>query len=126
MRNLAAQFRAVADETRLLMLALLLRHDELCVCDFVYVLDITQSKASRHLRYLANAGFLEDRRDGVWSHYRISHKPDAAHREILNAVGSLVGDRRLAALDKKLARWLKEKGCGPLAGTLNLAADSSR
>lgn len=65
MRNLASVFRALADETRLQMLALIMKYEELCVCDFVNVLEITQSKASRHLRYLLNAGFLQDRREAV-------------------------------------------------------------
>ena len=72
MREIADIFKALADETRLQMLTFLLERDELCVCDFVGALDITQSKASRHLRYLYNCGLLADRRDGVWIHYRIS------------------------------------------------------
>jgi DNA-binding transcriptional ArsR family regulator len=45
--------------------------DELCVCDIMGVLSITQSKASRHLRYLFNAGLVTDRREGLWKYYRI-------------------------------------------------------
>ena len=59
---LANLFKALADETRLRILALLTDCDELCVCDIEQVLSITQSKASRHLRYLANVGLVEGRR----------------------------------------------------------------
>ncbi len=52
MRGLAQVFRALADETRLEMLALVMSHGELCVCDLEQVLGISQSKSSRHLRYL--------------------------------------------------------------------------
>ena len=72
MRDLADTFKALSDETRLQMMALLLENDELCVCDFVGALGLTQSKASRHLRYLYNAGLVRDRREGVWMHYRLS------------------------------------------------------
>ena len=52
MIDFATCFTALADPTRLQMLALLLRRGELRVCDFVETLAITQSKASRHLRHL--------------------------------------------------------------------------
>src|SRR5665254_8576 len=78
-RELASMFKALGDETRLEMLALLVQRDELCVCRFEEALGITQSKASRHLRYLLNAGLVTDRRDAVWVHYRcLLYTSDAA------------------------------------------------
>jgi ArsR family transcriptional regulator, arsenate/arsenite/antimonite-responsive transcriptional repressor len=52
MKYEARVFRSLADETRLSILCLLMQHEELCVCDIMGVSEITQSKASRHLRYL--------------------------------------------------------------------------
>jgi ArsR family transcriptional regulator, arsenate/arsenite/antimonite-responsive transcriptional repressor len=72
MREEARLFKALADETRLKILWLLIGQEELCVCDIMGVLGITQSKASRHLRYLFNAGLVTDRREGLWMYYRIS------------------------------------------------------
>lgn len=65
MRRTAELLKALGDETRLKMLWLMLNHRELCVCDFVEVLQITQSKASRHLRNLYHAGLVNDRRAGL-------------------------------------------------------------
>lgn len=94
MKGIANMLKALADETRLNMIALLLKKGELCVCDFVSVLGITQSKASRHLRYLANAGLLDDRREAVWVYYKIADKLSAEHKTILKAVaGICCGDR---------------------------------
>ena len=73
---LSDTFKALSDETRLRIMTLLMEHEELCVCDFVGALGETQSKISRHLRYLYHAGLVEDRREGLWMHYRIS--PDLA------------------------------------------------
>lgn len=112
MRNLVSIFRALADETRLQMLALALNHEELCVCDFVNVLDITQSKASRHLRYLLNAGFLSDRRETVWSYYRIADSLDSEHEAILKTLREIIGDEQFSELEQKLSVWLKHKTCG--------------
>ena len=89
MRTLEKIFKALADETRLKILALLLKRGELCVCEFEGVLKITQSKSSRHLRYLLHAGLVEDRRDGLWVHYRIARNPSPEHRIILKALKAL-------------------------------------
>ena len=72
MRSTAQFFKVLSDEARLKMLWLLFNHEELCVCDFVAALEITQSKASRHLAYLRNVGLVEDRRDGVWMYYTLA------------------------------------------------------
>jgi DNA-binding transcriptional ArsR family regulator len=52
MRTEAKLFKALADETRLKILWLLMEQKELCVPEFTGVLDITQSRASRHLHSL--------------------------------------------------------------------------
>jgi len=70
-KNASQFFKALADETRLKMLWLLLNHKELCVCDITEALDITQSKASRHLATLRHAGLVVDRREAAWSYYSI-------------------------------------------------------
>ena len=110
MRDLAIAFSALADTTRLQMLALLLRHGELCVCDFVETLGISQSKASRHLRTLWNARLLEDRRAGLWVHYRISRTLGAERETLVKTLGRLLAGRDLEDLDQRLAAWLKRKG----------------
>ena len=71
MNELAKALKALSEETRLQIAALLIWQGELCVCDVEGVLGITQSKASRHLRYLLNAGLVKNRRAGVWMHYYI-------------------------------------------------------
>jgi ArsR family transcriptional regulator len=102
MRNLSELFKALSDETRLQMLALLLRRGELCVCDFVEALGITQSKVSRHLRYLAHAGLVRDRREAVWVYYRVRPDPEADPAAVLDAIGPLLAGRDLAELERRL------------------------
>ena len=110
--NPATLFQALADGTRLQMLSLLRRHGELCVCDLENVLGITQSKASRHLRYLFNAGLVEDRRVAVWIHYRIAENLNPAQTMILDSMETLLDPRLVKALDSKLAAWVKQKNGG--------------
>lgn len=118
MRRLAMVFKALADETRLRMMGLLLRHRELCVCDFVEVLGITQSKASRHLRYLLHAGLVDDRRAGLWVYYRRADELGPDPRVVVRDLRALLTKERLAELEEQLGRWLRRKaaaGCAPCA-----------
>ncbi|MCX6702705.1 MAG: metalloregulator ArsR/SmtB family transcription factor, partial [Candidatus Wolfebacteria bacterium] len=61
MRKLAKTFKALSDETRLRILNVLLER-ECCVCEVMQVLDLTQSRTSRHLITLCDTGFLKFRR----------------------------------------------------------------
>jgi ArsR family transcriptional regulator, arsenate/arsenite/antimonite-responsive transcriptional repressor len=109
MINPAALFRAMADETRLHMLILIRQHKELCVCDLEHVLEIGQSKASRHLRYLLNAGLVTDRREAVWIYYRIASNLTADQTALLNSMERLVDPDKIRELNQKLALWREEK-----------------
>ncbi len=111
MRNPEKLFQALSDETRLKMLVLIQRHGELCVCDVMNVLEITQSKASRHLRYLANAGVLQDRRETVWAYYSLADQLDAAQKAVLDSVSGLLDKEELDKLEKKMSVWLSRKCC---------------
>jgi ArsR family transcriptional regulator len=75
MRNLTLFFAALADPTRLRLLNLM-KDREICVCYLQEVLKTNQPKISRHLAYLRNAGLVEARRDGRWTHYRLKEHND--------------------------------------------------
>jgi ArsR family transcriptional regulator len=113
MKTEARLFKALADETRLKILWLHLGEEELCVCDIMRVLGITQSKASRHLRYLFNTGLVTDRREGLWMYYRISVAPDSREDKQLKLLHEMLAGLPAAqALRQKLHQWLREKCCG--------------
>jgi ArsR family transcriptional regulator len=112
MKTEARLFKALADETRLKILWLLMRQEELCVCDIIGVLGITQSKASRHLRYLFNAGLVTDRREGLWMYYRISVTAGSREGKQLQVLREMLSDLPAArVLNQQLHQWLKEKSC---------------
>jgi ArsR family transcriptional regulator len=95
MRSLAQVFKALSDETRLTIIGLVFRHGQLCVCEVEQILGITQSKASRHLRYLRAAGVLEDERDGLIVNYRVPDAPDPAVAAVLVTLRELLASRQL-------------------------------
>ena len=70
MRDLIKALKALSDETRLRILKILL-DKECCVCEVMQALDISQSRASRNLGILQDAGFVKARRDGVWIVYSV-------------------------------------------------------
>ncbi|RPH94754.1 ArsR family transcriptional regulator [candidate division KSB1 bacterium] len=101
----AAVFRALADPTRLQMVALITRYREVCVCELEGVLKITQSKASRHLRYLLHSGILADRREGVSVYYRFSESLPREYGIIVKQAVRLIGDDELAVLNREFDQF---------------------
>lgn len=113
MRDAGRFFKVLADEARLEMLWLLFNHRELCVCDLMEALEITQSKASRHLLTLRHAGLVTDRKEGLWSYYRLRPVQDELARQHLELLRTTLAGRRDAApLLHKLRGWLAAKGRG--------------
>lgn len=70
MKAAVRMFKALADPTRLRIVKLLER-GELCVCQLTAALGMGQSRISRHLSVLKQAGLISDRRQGKWVHYQL-------------------------------------------------------
>ncbi len=75
MQDLIKAMKSLTDETRLRILKVLLER-ECCVCEIMQALDISQSRASRNLGILQDAGFLKARRDGAWIVYSADWEKD--------------------------------------------------
>ena len=82
--DLETVFKALADKTRLRILALL-GNNEVCVCHMHDSLGLPQPTVSRHLAYLRRSGLVEARRDGVWMHYQVSRALTPLVRGIVGA-----------------------------------------
>jgi len=81
MQDLIKAMKALSDETGLRILNVLLER-ECCVCEVMQALDISQSRASRNLGILQEAGFLRTRRDRVWIVYFVDWQ--ATNRYAIN------------------------------------------
>src|SRR5688500_19695977 len=92
-RSASRLFKALGDETRLRIVALL-SHGELCVCHLESALDLSQPNASRHLAILRAAGVVETRRDGSWVYYRLADQDDGAVRHVLDVLTTAFGAAR--------------------------------
>lgn len=84
--GLAEALKAFADVTRLQMLRLLLTRGELCVCEVMAHVHLTQSHVSFHLKTLKHAGLVTARKEGKWQYYTLN-RPVLA--QCLAALGDL-------------------------------------
>lgn len=66
-----AFFDVLSDETRRRILSLIIKEEELCVCELFFALDMPQPKVSRHLAVMRDAGVLTMRKEGTWVFYRL-------------------------------------------------------
>src|SRR5690349_2632106 len=107
-RSLTKLFRALGDETRLRIVALL-AHGELCVCHIEKALELSQPNVSRHLGILRMAGVVDARRDGTWVYYKLADQEHAAVQEVLASVTKAFGAERAIRSDHVKLR----KACGP-------------
>ena len=89
---------ALNDETRVLMLRFFDEHGALCVCDLQASLGMIQSRLSRHLNILKEAGFLRVERKGTWAYYSIRTPLDRFRSEALEEIRHL--DIELPELQK--------------------------
>lgn len=112
MRDFIQATKALSDETRLRILNLLLER-ECCVCEVMQALDISQSRASRNLGILQNAGFLKTRRDRLWIVYSIDWQSASQYA---TSLAKLLREspitNELLAKDKEKLKHTKREGPG--------------
>lgn len=94
--------KAVSDPTRLLMMKLV-ETNELCVCQFVVMFDMSQPAISQHLRKLRHAGLVKENRKGQWRFYSMNQ--ESVHAPLLQNILSHIEDTdpQLQALRAKEA-----------------------
>jgi len=111
-RDLVKAMKALSDETRLRILNLLLEQ-ECCVCEVMQALDISQTRASRNLGALYDAGFLTLRKDGLWSLYSIDKESMKPHfSNLVEAARKGLDGNELVVEDRKRLKQAKRVGPG--------------
>lgn len=114
MRDFIKASKALSDETRLRILNLLLER-ECCVCEVMQALQISQTRASRNLSVLRDAGFLKLHKDGLWSLYSLDENGmDKYMVELVKAVRKALAGNKLAVKDRD--RLKKAERVGPGCG----------
>lgn len=83
---------AVNDETRIKLLRFIEEHGPLCVCELEASFGMIQSRISRHLKILKDAGFLRVERQGRWAYYSIRTPLDRFRQNVLKEISYLEMD----------------------------------
>ncbi|MHB0885957.1 MAG: ArsR/SmtB family transcription factor [Bacillota bacterium] len=109
--RLAEVLKAIADPVRLRILGLL-KPGELCVCELVAALDMTQPAVSQHLTRLKSAKLVKDRRQGQWTLYELA--PDREARPLVEAALAAAGPLGRERL--RLKAFSSETGVGSIPG----------
>lgn len=111
MKTSAEIFRSLEDQNRLRILALLLEVPEICVCDFMVILEMPQSTVSRQLAILKKAGWLTDRKKGLWVHYSISNQLPPLQQSLLPTIHHFLRISPTAKTDLSRFTQLKNNQC---------------
>ncbi|MBB4824880.1 ArsR family transcriptional regulator [Sporosarcina luteola] len=82
------QLKALADINRLTLLACL-KNGEVCVCQFVDVLPISQPAVSQHLRKLREAGMITERKTGIWKHVQLADELSPVVQAVINGLDAV-------------------------------------
>ena len=102
-------FKALADRTRLRILALL-GNNEVCVCHLHDTLGLPQPTVSRHLAYLRESGLVEARRQGVWMYYRLATPKSPVMHQVVQAALHALTHAEITSIDA--VRLRKELAAG--------------
>ncbi|GJM62105.1 MULTISPECIES: ArsR/SmtB family transcription factor [Persicobacter] len=108
-------FKALSEDARLRILHLIYRNEEMCISDLEIILDFTQTKTSRHLNYLKNAGLLNSRKQDHWVFYSIKEAMQDIVTSLLTIVDTdprLVKDQEVFEImytNRELALYKSQK-----------------
>jgi len=89
MEDFLKTISAVNDETRVKILRFIDINKRVCVCDIESSFNMIQSRISRHLKILKDAGFLRVQREGRWAYYSIREPLDIFRQNIIKEISYL-------------------------------------
>lgn len=107
MKEITEIFKLLSDESRLRIL-MLLEKRELCVCQIMGVLNMSQPLISRNISLLAKAGFLSGRRDGKLMFYKVKKNLTKENMLVLSILKELLKDDRVLLKDIKSLKECEE------------------
>ncbi len=110
-------FNVLSDDTRLRCLMLLCAHQELCVCELEFALNLSQSKISRHLLLLKLNGLIQKRRCGQWMLYSMYADLSQFKTDIIQLITAQAKEK---ALFKSDSARLSTMQCRPKTKVSNV------
>ena len=113
MREVIKAMKALSDDTRLRILNIVAERD-CCVCEVMQALNISQTRASRNLRILEEAGFLNSRREGLWMHYSLRTDKENFSLPLVKIVTDFARKNAIYRQDQKRLKKVESNQCGEI------------
>jgi DNA-binding transcriptional ArsR family regulator len=102
-KRLARVYAALGSDIRLRLIDLISAHKEMCICELVDQLGMSQANISRHVSILRDAGILQDRKIGTWVLLRVDESAvEASSAEIVGVVKRNHRESRNEDAEKRL------------------------
>ena len=102
-------FHMLSDETRLRALALMQREGEMCVCELVCALGLSQPKISRHMLALRDADLVISSRQAQWVFYAINPDLSDWQHQVLSGALAGINNEAVVKQDKKRLVQMKDR-----------------
>ena len=115
-RELIKATKALSDETRLRILNLVIQR-ECCVCEVMQALNISQTRSSRNLSILYDAGFFRQRKEGLWSLYSLKENLPEYLEKMVEGVKSALVNNQTAQADLERLNLAVRTGMACLPGS---------
>ena len=111
-KELIKTIKALSDETRIRILNILLVR-ECCVCEVMQALELSQSRASRNLGILKDAGFLKVKREGTWVLYSVNWEtPNHCAASLAELMKDFLPNNKVLAPDRERLKKAMRTGAG--------------
>jgi len=109
-KKLEKIFKALGDKNRLRIINML-SVKNMCVCEITYVLGLSQSTVSGHLRVLADSNLIDSRKDGLWVEYSLSKNSFIMSNILIHIKRNMKDDIDLTEDKKKILKADRNKLC---------------
>lgn len=106
MQEILEILKVLSDEVRL-KIVYLLSKNELCVCELMEALNMSQSRISNHLRILRDTRIIKSKREGKWIFYSLAKNTiDKGVKDIIGAIVEKIDEEDYLSREKNITEKL--------------------
>jgi len=92
LKKITKILKALADENRIRMLALLKERNGLCVCEITEIIGLSQPTISSHLKKLQDAEIITYSKDGLWVNYSLDENMEKEVKQLLDSMVQILSE----------------------------------
>ena len=92
LKKITKILKALADESRIRIVALLKKRNGLCVCEITEIIGLSQPTISSHLKKLQDAEIITYSKDGLWVKYSLDENMEKEIEQFLDSIVQILGE----------------------------------